>query len=259
MKKKYLLTLITFIMMFVFTACVKKEDNKVQEPLNDVNSLIDKYVDGGDVDNDKDGEKESESEGSKAVNITNDKNDKDDKLDEIEKETEDDSKLDMLDDALINEIVASGGSVMSGEDDVVNVNVDTIGNFKYNKGDWKFYENDNGMMCYERNNRLQLVTIYAFSDPNLGMTPAEIVEYYEIVYTASLGTYLKKSTYTNRNGLEFVWYKFSESTINDVLANYDLFIYTDGVDTVIVGGATNYVWSGTTEAIYDFVDSVKYK
>lgn len=185
MKKVLYLLLIVF--MLNFTACVKKDNKEAEKPVEDVNFLLDKY----DV---AQQEKESESE-SKAEGETID--------------------YDKLDEELINEIVANGGTVSEGKAGVGSTNpqaqgVIDMGRMSLDIGNYTFSsQNDDGTRLYIDYSTGSVIAISYADYSNAASVDIEMAKnVYASQLKARYGEYSNCSIFTNANGYTFNKYEY---------------------------------------------------
>lgn len=222
MRKKIIALTLILSMVASLSACTKEEEVKVAKPIKDVNSLLDKYI-------------EEESETPTA--------------DDSNKETVD---YDKIDQELINQIVASGGTVTDGEDLPNNGAAGEIEyldriEYRVNVG-FQISENTYNMKLYKNNGSgevLGLEYTYVYDDVDATM------EAIKAVYVATYGDWTTKSTYKSANGYTFETY--GNNTRQRVNAAFELFLYVKDNYVVALLSVNNKLGS---EALRDLADSV---
>ncbi len=255
--------------MFSVTACKKEEEKEVQAPIDNVNSLIDKYASEGGTNTVSD-EEDSDDEGSKAVNVTDETESKDKENDTITQSDENDSEgdkidYDKLDEALMNEIIANGGSSTSGDEIINNQNPSNNGylvgmaGIYYSIEGFEFNSENQGIRVYTANDMLEAVEIYAYKDSTGTFSSTAIINAYEAKFLSSYGNYMAKNTYTNKNGITFNRYYYNESNKINSHVLIEVFLYSDGVDTIYAAVAVNSALGSVTEDGYGFIDSIRFQ
>ena len=222
MKKKIIALTLILSMMVSLSACTKEEEVKVAKPIKDVNSLLDKYI-----------EEESETPTEEDSN----------------KETVD---YDKIDQELIDQIIASGGTVTDGEDLPNNGAAGEIEyldriEYRVNVG-FQMYKNTTVMKLYENNGTgefLGLEYTYVYDDVDA------TIEAIKAVYVATYGDWTTKSTYKSANGYTFQTY--GNNTRQRVNAAFELFLYVKDNYVVALLSVNNKLGS---EALRDLADSV---
>ncbi len=238
MKKRILLC--TLLMaVFSLVACVKEEEQKVEKPLENVNSLLEKY-----------GEGETEETSGSEVDSNNEENSESETID-----------YDKIDQDIINQIVASGGNVTSGEELKNNMSNNaytaTLNGIYYSTEGFTFKSEADGIRTYTANDMLEAVAIYAYRDTSKTFTGQATINTIEVAMLNIYGNYISKSTYVNSNGIEFTWYKYDQT--NDVNNNAiaEVFLYSDGIQTIQVEVAANAALGRISDRLYGFINSIK--
>ncbi len=235
--KKRLIGLVVMVMTICsLSACTPKEEEKVDNTVQDANALMDKYV-------------VTDEEESKAKDALNE--DSSDATDESES-----VDYDALDQALIDQIVADGGTSVSG-DEIIAVGGSTV-EFRgvtYSTDGFDVYEEGVNSISYMAPNNTYCITITVLR--NYFNNSSEATIWCESIMSQGYGNYTSKTTYTNNNDIDFVWYKYSAANKVDNYVKLDVFTYASGSDLIAIEGAT-YASYDRSEKIYDFVDSIKF-
>lgn len=222
MKKKIIYMIMLVAIIACFNGCKKEETVQVAKPIENVDSLLNKYVE------------ESESET------------------ETEKKEDETIDYDKIDQDLINQIVANGGSVTDGKDLPNNGAAGEIEyldrvEYRVNKGFQKIRD-EYGLREYENNStgeNLSIECMYVYDDVN------STIESIKAIFVATYGDWTTKSTYKTDNG--YVFQTYGNNTRQGVNAAFELFICTKDNYLVALVSVSNKLGS---EALRDLADSV---
>lgn len=221
MKKKIIYMIMVIAVTVCFNGCKKEETVKVAKPIQNVDSLLDKYI-----------EEESETE--------------------TEKKEEETIDYDKVDQDLINQIVANGGSVTDGKDLPNNGAAGEIEyldriQYRVNKG-FQLTKQEYGINIYDNNStgeRLSVEYVYVYDDVD------STIEAVKAIFVATYGDWTTKSTYETDNG--YVFQTYGNNTRQGVNAAFELFICAKDDYVVALISSSNKLGS---KALRNLADTV---
>lgn len=148
----------------------------------------------------------------------------------------------------------------TSEEETINPKeMEQMAGIYYYAGNWNFDGNIEGTKVYRSEDKNKFVMIYAVKDTNKTMTGQAVKDSLEKNVVEVYGDYKEKSKYTNKNGMEFDWYKYDSTNKIDKNAILEVFVYSNGKDSIRVETGVNARLGSMSQEIYDFIDNIKIK